>query len=471
MLLKVVHFDGSSKSGQNVRLVDFSPVNINFNENLTSPLTDIFLNDPAIKDKEISKKAYKLANLSAYTEILIPRQRVIDLYGETDSSWKQYFLKAEGDLLIAPFGIEEAIKLTQDITQNSWKGLLILLQESQTIAEKVTKVNNLKAKFELNDILGKSIANWHMCTGGKDGVSIVIEHLEKMVQLEGISIKNISKILRITGDEGDEERIKSNSSAVFKNLSLDRELTQYIKTLLTTSDVGVNTGDFEKETMFQTVLTDSKLIYSELLDYFLEHPDELANLSFFHNFFSLSVHPSGTIALYNLIKDLKLNSLIIHHDFLEKRAHFQNMPPQWDMVSRFFKPMIFSEMNWVSHAVINTRDQELLKNKYGLDSLVIYNPEDFSQLENYNSEIVDQFRHILGVADYEELAVQGTRVVARKEIQLAIESIADHNLRHPDRKRHLAILGTLDDQKNDKGGYFEFLEQLINIIAGIIFIL
>jgi len=463
MWLKVLQYiDDSSKSGQYFRLINSTPINSNFNKNLVSPLTQIFLNDPEVKDQDSAEKAYKLANLSAYTEQLVVREKIVEIFGEDDNSWEKYFLVAEGNWVIAQAGISEIIKLTQDIEQDKWRALLILLQGPQTISEKVEKVNNLKATAEMNGVIEKSIANWHMCTGGNDGVSIVIEHLEKMVQLEGISIKNISKIMRITGNEGDEEKIKTNISTVFKNLSLDRDQTQYIKNLLTTFDMGGNMFDIEKETIFQTVLTDAKLIYNELLDYFIVHPEELANLSFFHNFFSLSVHPSGTIALYNLIKDLRLNSLIIHHDFLEKREHFQNMPAQWEMVSRFFKPRIFGEMSWVSHAVINTRDQTLLKTRYGLDSLVIYNPEDFSQLDNFNQNSVDQFRSILGVAENEELAVQGTRVIARKEIQLAIESIADHNRRHPARKRHLAILGTPADQQNDKGGYYEFLQQLID---------
>jgi len=395
------------------------------------------------------------------------------------------------------------------------------LNINSNIAAKVGELKYQLYQTEIKRLAQKVFANFHMVTGGKDGVSIEIECIENAIKYN----LGVTNITRITGDEENSQLVSTRASTVIEKLDMNRALTQEIKKKLTSplgfvleteyahleavtgiswqqlidrgviDEFGVVQSSYQlildndqlfnsdriniikellqdarsttaqrQQHLFSIIYEDAAQIYVELLDYYLENPEKFPLNSLIHNFFSLPVHPSATIAIFNLIKDLELKSVLVHHDFMWERKHFHDLPEYWNMVAKFFDPAVFKEMDWVKHATINRRDAVNLKRRSGLDSMIIYNIDDFSRLADYNRLSVAGFRQMLTdiyrIPEDAFLIVQGTRCVERKQIQLAedlLAGIIKHQEIYPGREFHLVIFGDKSNEAVDNGGYYDFL--------------
>lgn len=395
------------------------------------------------------------------------------------------------------------------------------LNINSSIASRVEELKHKLYELQVKRLTRQVFANFHMVTGGKDGVSIEIECIENAVKYN----LGVTNITRITGDEENSQLIRSRSSTVIEKLDMNRPLTQQIKKKLTNplgfileteyADIAQRTGvswqmlidkalidefgvvqsGFElilnndlhlklletqpireilqeavlvtperQKHLFSLIYEDAYQIYDELLDYYLENPDKFPLNSLIHNFFSLPVHPSATVAIFNLVKDLQLKSVLVHHDFMWERKHFKQLPGYWQMVEKFFNPVVFKDMEWVKHATINKRDALNLKERSGLDSMIIYNIDDFSRMPVYDQQSVSGFRAMLSdvykIPEDAFLIVQGTRCVERKQIQLAEDLLAQiiaHQKSYPDREFHLVVFGDKSNEAVDNGGYYDFL--------------
>jgi len=331
-----------------------------------------------------------------------------------------------------------------------------LISYSQLIKTKVSKLKELIAKNPPNPKkLSNMWANWHMTTGKKDGVSIVIDHIERILKKCGLALN----INRFTGEEGDKKHELKGISTVIKDLSLSRNKTQSIKKRLTM----IRHLNLEEELKLnEEMLVDAGMIYDKLLDHFIKHPQEIPDISIIHNFFSLPVHPTATIALYNLFRDLGLPLACIHHDFFETRKRFKNTR-QFKFFKKYFKPSILKDLDNVYHFTINQRDQKRIHEEQGINSVVIYNPDDFSHFHTFRNKYIAKFKNILWqkyqVPLNAGLIVQGTRTVSRKKIQIAIELIARYNQRFPENPHYLLCFGNVGEDQEGTG-YYEFLKEV-----------
>lgn len=140
-----------------------------------------------------------------------------------------------------------------------------------------------------------------------------------------------------------------------------------------------------------------------------------------NNIFSLAHNPAAAVAIYRFCKDNGIKMIGHHHDFYWERDFYKNPTNDYikDILEEYFPPKD------ISHVVINSLAQEELKNKKGMDSLVIPNVFDFNQkrweIDDYNIKIYDK----LNISQNDLIFLQATRIVRRKAIELAIDTVSE----------------------------------------------
>ncbi|WP_019614024.1 glycosyltransferase family 4 protein [Psychromonas ossibalaenae] len=124
-------------------------------------------------------------------------------------------------------------------------------------------------------------------------------------------------------------------------------------------------------------------------------------------------------AFAEVIKKTGVRVVNHHHDFYWEREFFSGS--KYDFVKDSLEENFPPKGDNIQHCVINTLAKEDLFAKKGEDSTYVPNVFDFSidnwKKDDYNSD----FRARLGIKEDDILFLQGTRLVARKGIELAVD--------------------------------------------------
>ncbi|RAO99478.1 hypothetical protein PW5551_03030 [Petrotoga sp. 9PW.55.5.1] len=238
----------------------------------------------------------------------------------------------------------------------------------------------------------------HFRVGETDGVSL------EMVKWKEV-LKNMDfKVYLIAGDMGTSPGFKIPYIAYTDKRS---------NLLKQRSFIGLDDWDEKK---FETEM--NKYIggiYNQL--------DEMMNLDvlIINNMFSLAHNPAASVALYKFCQDKGIKMIGHHHDFYWERDFYNNPTNNFikKILDEYFPPKD------ITHIVINSLAQEELKRKKGVDSYIIPNVFDFNQkqweLDDYNQKIYDK----LDISPNDLIFLQATRIVRRKAIELAIDTISE----------------------------------------------
>jgi glycosyltransferase involved in cell wall biosynthesis len=146
------------------------------------------------------------------------------------------------------------------------------------------------------------------------------------------------------------------------------------------------------------------------------------------------------VTLTGLIAELGLNTIAHHHDFFWERQRYQSNNLM-DLLDTTFP----AKLPTIQHVAINSIAQRRLKERRGIDSVVIPNVHDFAtpppSIDSYNRDL----RKALGLGKEDLFILQPTRVIQRKGIEMAIELV--HSLELP--KPHLFITHRAGDEGLD----------------------
>ncbi|HIQ06262.1 MAG TPA: glycosyltransferase [Anaerolineae bacterium] len=151
------------------------------------------------------------------------------------------------------------------------------------------------------------------------------------------------------------------------------------------------------------------------------------------------------VALTGLIAELGIPTVSHHHDFYWERTRYQ-VSNIFQILDTDFPP----DLPNVRHVTINSIAQMRLKERRGIDSVVIPNVLDFATSPPGRDEYNQDFRTAIGLSPEDRLILQPTRVVPRKGIELAIELL--HRLQNPNARL------VITHPAGDEG--FEYLEWL-----------
>ena len=142
------------------------------------------------------------------------------------------------------------------------------------------------------------------------------------------------------------------------------------------------------------------------------------------NAFAIPMQLPLAQALTELMAELKLPGLAHNHDFYWERPRFLDSHIE-PFLDQFFPP----NLPGLTHATINSLAQTALKERRGLDSIIIPNVFDFHTpppgIDDFNGD----FRQAIGLTEDDWLILQPTRVIPRKGIELSIELL--HQLGDP----------------------------------------
>lgn len=238
----------------------------------------------------------------------------------------------------------------------------------------------------------------HFRVGETDGVSL------EMVKWKEV-LKNMNfKVYLIAGDMGTSPGFKIPFIAYTDKRS---------NLLKQRSFVGLDDWDEKKFEAEMNKYIEG--IYNQL--------DEMMNLDILiiNNMYSLAHNPAASVALYKFCQDKGIKMIGHHHDFYWEREFYNNPTNNFikKILDEYFPPKD------ITHIVINSLAQEELKRKKGVDSYIIPNVFDFNQkqweLDDYNIKIYDK----LDISPNDLIFLQATRIVRRKAIELAIDTISE----------------------------------------------
>jgi glycosyltransferase involved in cell wall biosynthesis len=143
------------------------------------------------------------------------------------------------------------------------------------------------------------------------------------------------------------------------------------------------------------------------------------------------------VCLTGLIAELGIDTIAHHHDFFWERQRYQTNAIL-DLLDTTFP----AKLPTIQHVTINSIAQRRLKARRGIDSTVIPNVHNYASqppgIDTYNQD----FRKSLGLGDDDIFILQPTRVIQRKNIELAIELVSRLSLP----KARLYITHRSDDE-------------------------
>lgn len=124
------------------------------------------------------------------------------------------------------------------------------------------------------------------------------------------------------------------------------------------------------------------------------------------------------LALVRLIETSEIPVVAHHHDFGWERERFSECAVP-EIVDRCFPPVAPT----IAHVVINRDAQDALRNRRGVEALLLPNVMDFGRGPRHAGDGA-AFRHRVGLETSDIVLLQPTRVIERKGIEHTIELAA-----------------------------------------------
>ncbi|HNS01351.1 MAG TPA: glycosyltransferase family 4 protein [Anaerolineae bacterium] len=158
--------------------------------------------------------------------------------------------------------------------------------------------------------------------------------------------------------------------------------------------------------------------------------EQRVDVLFTQNALSIPMQVPLGVALTDFIAATAIPTLAHNHDLAWERERFAvNCIP--DLLERCFPPALPS----VQHLVINSLAQTALRERKGVEAVLLPNIFDFAAAAPAMTPFNADLRANLGLTDDHLLILQPTRVIPRKGIELAIELV--RRLREPQNRRRL----------------------------------
>jgi glycosyltransferase involved in cell wall biosynthesis len=177
-----------------------------------------------------------------------------------------------------------------------------------------------------------------------------------------------------------------------------------------------------------------------------------------NNLCSGGYQPASAIAFHRVLRKTGLPAIMHSHDFYYEDSGEVNATCQ--TVASIYERYFPTKLPNVQHVVINRISQGELKKRKNLNAIVVPNVFDFDQepwvSDDYNSD----FRAAFDIGDDDLIFLQATRILDRKGIELAIDTVAAVDT--PSRRKALAGAPTAG------GGKFNESSKIVLLCAGIV---
>ena len=145
-----------------------------------------------------------------------------------------------------------------------------------------------------------------------------------------------------------------------------------------------------------------------------------------NNIFSLGWNLSAGIGFYNAIANSAVKCICHHHDFSWEREKYSH--PTCEFINDYIETYFPPKHPRIQHVVINNIAKNELFKRRGIESIVVPNVFDFENewvIDDYNAD----FRESFGIKNNDLIILQATRIVKRKGIELALDVVAELNVK------------------------------------------
>jgi len=253
---------------------------------------------------------------------------------------------------------------------------------------------------------GRKVGICHYSVGRTDGVSLEVEKRKEMLTKMGYDVKLIAGpnsegadyvISELDFDREDIVRIKENAFFARRDFSSDKELSDEIDR-----------------------------VAQAITDAFMQiHEKEKFDYLFLHNIFSHGRHIAAAKALAVLGEQTDIQLIAINHDFYSVGSYTNIYKPTSDWVKEYLATYVPPQSEKIKQVTINSLNRAALKEKGGLDSMIIPDTFDFDQkpwhVDAYNSTLL----YDIDVRPDDLFVLQATRIVERKAIELVVDLVAE----------------------------------------------
>lgn len=299
----------------------------------------------------------------------------------------------------------------------------------------------------------KKILITHFRVGKTDGVSLEIESWKEILKRAG------AKVALCSGP------VSSNSDFIIENL--EQQLNPRIWRIDEDAFGGLKHFVYTKT--LQEAIDEERERLKVDFEYVIEEfrPDYLI----VSNIFSVGEGIHAAPAITEVLDKYKIPTIAVNHDFTWENKRYSKPTSLFirNLLEDYFPP----KRDYLFHFCINSIGQKALLKRRGIKSKILYDTFDFRQEPWEKNRGTTSFLKKFGVDKNDIVFLQATRIVRRKNIELAIDLISTikKSAKFPNlSKKNLAVKKRFNPKRNKLvlilSGYVEkrdrkYLDKLI----------
>jgi len=281
-----------------------------------------------------------------------------------------------------------------------------------------------------------TIGIFHYQLGSTDGVSLEVKKWKTVLERMGY------EVIFVAGRLGNQDGILLPSLYHHnQDIELINQVIRGESQALSPSEL----GDLIHQRAQELVTQLKKVILENAIDVLLVN-----------NIWSVGLHLPAAIALEKVRRELDNPTIAHHHDFYwERKIPIpENLTNVKEIIDCYLPPLDPE----IKHVVINSIAQKELKQRKDIQANVIPNVFDFAGPDWVVDEYNRDLRKDIGIEQNDICLLQGTRIIPRKGIELAIDLV--HALNASDRRAALEKQGLYDGRTITKDN------KIVLVLAG-----
>lgn len=252
---------------------------------------------------------------------------------------------------------------------------------------------------------GERILIVHFRVGRTDGVSLEIEAWKKILTNVGAQVRLLSGSFNVGAD--------------YEVLHLENQLDKEVFRL----DIGAfdDAKTFSSEDEFKDAFGRVGKIIEEGFRKAIE--DFKPTKIIISNIFSVGENIAAAPAILSVLDEKKITTLLVHHDFWWENVRYRepNYPFVKDLLERNFPPV----RSYLYHTCINSLARKELRLRKKINAEILYDSVDFDYVPQDRHAACAQMLRNYGIESDDLVILQATRVVRRKNIELAIDFVKE----------------------------------------------
>ncbi|MDO8487830.1 MAG: glycosyltransferase family 4 protein [bacterium] len=175
------------------------------------------------------------------------------------------------------------------------------------------------------------------------------------------------------------------------------------------------------------------------------------------NIFSVGENLAAAGALFQTLAISGISTVAIHHDFYWENPRYRrpSSPLVEEQLEKYFPPT----GPWLKHACINTLAQKELITRKGIKATLLYDTMDFSQPAVDSNGDCRALLARSGLAPDDLIVLQATRIVRRKNIELAIDLVSQLKEKATQLGKQRVVLVMAGYAEKRDEGYLKLLQD------------